>query len=153
MTSKLHGWARSAVAPRERLLPGLGARLASRPRLVRTILVFLRRVPGADRHISRPLIRRMATRLELPLTQGFRMHADTGEGMGRVLAATGVWEAHVTAVFTRLLSPGDVCVDVGAYTGYFTLLASKLVGNSGHVYALEPASQTRKELVSNLELN
>jgi FkbM family methyltransferase len=81
------------------------------------------------------------------------MHVDTSEAMGRVLAATGIWEAHVTAVFRRLLSPGDVCVDVGAYTGYFTLLASRLVGTAGHVYALEPAAETRAELVSNLELN
>jgi FkbM family methyltransferase len=91
--------------------------------------------------------------LELPVTEGFRIHVDTGEAMGRVLAATGAWEPHVTAEFKRLLAPGDVCVDVGAYTGYFTLLAAKLVGRAGHVYALEPGRQTRAELVSNLELN
>jgi FkbM family methyltransferase len=153
MTPTLLGWARSALAPRERLLPGLGARLATRPRLVTAILVALRRIPGAGRHVSRPLIRRMATRLQLPVAGGFRMHVDTGEPMGRVLAATGVWEPHVTAVFRRLLSPGDVCVDVGAYSGYFTLLASRLVGTAGHVYALEPAEQTSAELVANLELN
>jgi FkbM family methyltransferase len=81
------------------------------------------------------------------------MYVETSEAMGRVLAATGVWEPQVTAVFRRLLSPGDVCVDVGAYNGYFTLLASKLVGAAGHVYALEPAARTNAELVANLELN
>lgn len=153
MTPALRGWARSALAPRERLLPGLGARLASRPRLATSILVLLRHIPGASRHVSRPLIQRMATRLELPVESGFRMRVDTGEAMGRVLATTGVWEPQVTAVFRRSLSSGDVCIDVGAYTGYFTLLAAKLVGADGHVYALEPAAETHAELVSNLELN
>jgi FkbM family methyltransferase len=153
MTSKLLGWARSALAPRERLLPGLGVRLAAHPRLAVATLVALRRVPGAGRNVSRPLIQRMATRLLLPVSGGFRISVDTSEAMGRVLVATGVWEPHVTAVFKRLLLPGDVCVDVGANTGYFTLLAAKLVGPTGRVYALEPAPDTFAALLANLDLN
>ncbi|MGZ4401242.1 MAG: FkbM family methyltransferase [Gaiellaceae bacterium] len=95
----------------------------------------------------------MATRLQLPVTGGFRICVDTSEAMGRVLVATGVWEPHVTAVFKRLLLPGDVCVDVGANTGYFTLLAAKLVGPTGRVYALEPAPETFAALLANIQLN
>jgi FkbM family methyltransferase len=153
MTPALLGWARSVLAPRKRLLPGLGARLVTRPRLATSILVALRRLPGASRHISRPLIQRMTASLQLPVAGGFRMRVDTSEAMGRVLATTGVWEPQVTAVFRSSLSPGDICVDVGAYTGYFTLLAASLVGAEGRVYALEPAASTYAELVSNLELN
>jgi FkbM family methyltransferase len=59
----------------------------------------------------------------------------------------------VTAAFKSILVPGDVCVDVGANIGYFTLLASRLVGPSGHVYALEPSPEIHATLTSNLERN
>jgi FkbM family methyltransferase len=75
------------------------------------------------------------------------------DGVGRVLAVEGIWEPHVTALFRASLSPGDVCVDVGANIGYFTLLAARLVGPAGHVYALEPAPATYGALVSSIELN
>jgi FkbM family methyltransferase len=153
MSPGIAAWARSALAPEERLLPGLGVRLGRRPRLAAATLVFLRRVPGAQLHVSRPLIRRLATQLEVPVAGGFRMRVDTAEAMGRVLATSGVWEPHVTAAFRATLSPGDVCVDVGAYIGYYTLLAAKLVGPAGHVYALEPAFDAHAALVSNAALN
>ena len=81
------------------------------------------------------------------------MTVETSDVIGRVLAASGVWEPHVTAAFRGLLSPGDVCVDAGAHIGYFTLLASKLVGPLGCVYALEPEPVTFEALCANLELN
>lgn len=40
------------------------------------------------------------------------------------------------------LKPGDVFLDIGAHFGYFTLLAASLVGNTGMVYAIEPARET-----------
>jgi FkbM family methyltransferase len=81
------------------------------------------------------------------------MLVETGDLIGRVLAVSGVWEAQVTAAFRAILLPGDVCVDVGANIGYFTLLASRLVGPDGHVYALEPSPEIQVSLVSNLKLN
>ena len=81
------------------------------------------------------------------------MTVETSDVPGRLLATSGIWEPHVTAAFTHLLSPGDVCVDAGAHIGYFALLASRLVGASGHVYALEPAPETYEKLCANLELN
>ena len=81
------------------------------------------------------------------------MIVETSDLVGRLLATSGIWEPHVTAAFRRLLAPGDVCVDAGAHIGYFTLLASRLVGPSGHVYALEPVRTTLDALCANLELN
>ena len=153
------GWGRSLLSPRERLLPGLGARLGAHPRLASAILVGLRRLPTARlrasvyRHVSRPLVRRMNARLEVPVSGGSRMIVDTSDVIGRSLAVSGTWETHVTPVLARLLTPGDVCVDVGAHVGYFTLLASKLVGAEGSVYAIEPAPATYAALQENLELN
>jgi FkbM family methyltransferase len=95
----------------------------------------------------------MKARLVVRVNGGGRMRVDTADVTGRTIAVTGAWEPHVTGVFSRLLSPGDVCIDVGAHVGYYTLLASRLVGPPGHVYAIEPASTTYAELRRNLELN
>jgi FkbM family methyltransferase len=41
----------------------------------------------------------------------------------------------------KLLQPGDYCIDIGAHLGYFAFELSRLVGNNGHVYAIEPMSK------------
>lgn len=51
------------------------------------------------------------------------------------------------------LCPGDIFVDVGANIGLFTLIAAKLVGEKGSVYAFEPCSLTYNRLKSNIKLN
>ncbi len=52
----------------------------------------------------------------------------------------------------NLIRPGDHCIDIGAHLGYFTLEMSRLAGNNGHVYAIEPMSKffnTLKTMVEN----
>ena len=153
------GWARSTLSPRERLLPGLGERLAGRPKLATGVLSVVRRVPGrrlrgaAERNVSRPLLTRMVTELDVRVAEGFRIRVDTTEAIGRALAVTGRWEPHVADAFHRLLAPGDVVVDVGANIGYHTLLAAKLVGARGHVYAIEPGAGAFAALTENVALN
>jgi FkbM family methyltransferase len=87
------------------------------------------------------------------VTGGGKMLVRTDDAIGRVLAISSVWEPSVTAAFWRLLSPGDVCLDVGAHLGYFTLLASRLVGDEGHVYAFEPSPRNYEGLKANLARN
>lgn len=50
----------------------------------------------------------------------------------------GVWEPLETAVLRRQLHEGDTFIDVGANVGYYTLIASRLVGPTGRVVAFEP---------------
>jgi len=54
-------------------------------------------------------------------------------------AYLGCFEPEETAWVRRLLRPGMTFLDVGANVGYFTLLASSLVGATGRVVAVEPS--------------
>ncbi|HXB10210.1 MAG TPA: FkbM family methyltransferase [Puia sp.] len=38
----------------------------------------------------------------------------------------------------KFIRKGDYCVDIGAHLGYFTLPLSRLVGDTGKVFAIEP---------------
>ena len=81
------------------------------------------------------------------------MRLDAADVSCRQLLTSGRYEPVVTSVFMRLLAEGDVCVDVGAHVGYFTLLASSLVGPTGRIYSLEPEAASYEALRSNLALN
>ncbi|MES1199718.1 MAG: FkbM family methyltransferase [Pseudomonadota bacterium] len=71
----------------------------------------------------------------------------------RTIHNFGVWEPNATALFESILRPGDVCVDIGANIGYYTLLAAKLVGESGCVVAIEASPAIFAQLHRNIEHN
>jgi FkbM family methyltransferase len=50
----------------------------------------------------------------------------------------GTYERETQRVFARLVHEGDVVYDIGANAGFFTLLAARIVGRRGAVYAFEP---------------
>lgn len=63
------------------------------------------------------------------------------------------WEENETRWFVETVRPGDVVVDVGANVGYYTLIAGKLVGDEGRVYAFEPDPKGFELLQRNVRLN
>lgn len=65
----------------------------------------------------------------------------------------GVWEPDLTAFIRSRLRPGDVFIDVGANIGYFSLLASHQVGETGRVVAIDALPSNFAELESNLACN
>ena len=71
----------------------------------------------------------------------------------RKIAYFGVWEPNLTAYLRRSLRSGDVFIDVGANIGYFSLLASRLVGTSGKVVAIEASPEIFERLRRNLKKN
>ena len=84
---------------------------------------------------------------------GSRIAGDTRDILQQYIYYFGVWEPHLTDWIGRRLAPGDAFVDVGANIGYFSLLASKLVGESGRVVAIEPSPAIFGVLQSNLARN
>ena len=61
----------------------------------------------------------------------------------------GFYEMGLTAFLLAHLKPGDVFVDIGAHIGFFTLLAARVVGDSGKVISFEPTPSTFTLLKAN----
>jgi FkbM family methyltransferase len=84
---------------------------------------------------------------------GAKIAGHTQEILQQYLYYFGVWEPDISGWVQRRLRPGDVFVDVGANAGYYTLLASGLVGPDGGVVSVEASSEIFEVLLRNLELN
>jgi FkbM family methyltransferase len=65
----------------------------------------------------------------------------------------GDYEASVQECIARALRPGDVCYDIGANLGFFTILMSRLTGSEGKVYAFEPVPHNAAIVARNARLN
>lgn len=63
----------------------------------------------------------------------------------------GLFEDGLTAFMLNYLKPGMVFYDIGAHFGFFSLLASRIVGGSGQVHAFEPTRSTFEVLKENTE--
>jgi FkbM family methyltransferase len=63
----------------------------------------------------------------------------------------GYFEEGLTRMILEYLKPGDTFFDIGAHFGYFTLLGSSIVGETGEVHAFEPTPCTFAVLQSNVE--
>lgn len=64
-----------------------------------------------------------------------------------------VYEPHITMFLEKNLSKGSTFFDIGANVGYYSILASKLVGKGGHVFAFEPEAKNFESLKNNILLN
>jgi FkbM family methyltransferase len=84
---------------------------------------------------------------------GRRIAGNTNELLQQYIYYFGLWEPYLTRWIATRLRPGDTFVDVGANIGYFSLLASKLVGKSGTVVAIEASPKTFRMLQQNLAIN
>jgi FkbM family methyltransferase len=75
------------------------------------------------------------------------------KGFGKFIFAFREYYEPELVYLERVLSPGKVFIDVGANFGVFTLIASKLVGGFGRVFAFEPTAQSFAILRQNIALN
>lgn len=65
----------------------------------------------------------------------------------------GIAEPETQRLIGSWLRPGAVFYDLGANVGFFSLIASRLVGPDGHVYAFEPSPTTARALRANILRN
>ena len=119
---------------------------------------FLRKVPGAW-NISNIVFKKLWSNVNIIEVQGSKMYINVNDPdpkMRRTFQAYGldlVHEEATTTLFKQIVKAGDVVLDLGANIGYFTLLAAKLVGEKGKVYAFEPEPNNFGYLRKNVEMN
>jgi len=85
---------------------------------------------------------------------GAKMYVDSQDiEVATSLIRWGLYAKAETALFKELIKKGMVVVDIGANIGYFTLLAARLVGEKGRVFAFEPEPYNYSLLCKNVGAN
>jgi FkbM family methyltransferase len=90
------------------------------------------------------------------LIHGHRMHLANSRAPSPAFILSivhGRYEPGTTRLLERVLKPGMIVLDVGAHVGYFALLAARLVGSEGTVFAFEPDPSNFELLQKNIALN
>jgi FkbM family methyltransferase len=103
--------------------------------------------------VYRLISRLAADRLEIYRVEGGRIYLNLHESAAMVQRAMGSYEPAKHALIRRHLRPGMTFIDVGANKGDFTLLAARLVEESGTVISIEPEPENRSILQRSIELN
>ena len=91
--------------------------------------------------------------VETRTVHGTLLFPASDELMMPTLRDHGAWEHDLTTMLTATLRPGMRVLDVGANIGYFSLLASKLVGPEGSVLSVEPDPLNAALLEANMARN
>jgi FkbM family methyltransferase len=85
-------------------------------------------------------------------THGFAMLVRTDEEVGRQIYCRRQFEIEETEYIRQKVRNTDICFDVGANVGYYTLLLAKLCAQ-GQVHSFEPVPLNRHLLAINLLTN
>jgi FkbM family methyltransferase len=84
---------------------------------------------------------------------GIQWCLDLRQGIDFAIYLLGGFERRTLADYRRLISPGNIVIDIGANIGSHTLPLARLVGETGRVYALEPTEYAFGKLLANIQLN
>jgi FkbM family methyltransferase len=84
---------------------------------------------------------------------GFVLETDPLDGLGARLRTQGLTEPETREFFKELLRPGMVVLDIGAYLGQFSLVASRVMNGTGRILCLEPTPAVFEQLKRNIERN
>jgi len=127
--------------------------------LSKAIRWYLRQVPVTEGKkqllsLAMPLIVPMKNNQVTMMKHGFimRLNLANKEHLHMWLYGTHD-ERYEISMVEKLVREGDICWDIGANIGFYTLFLSKLAGPSGRVFSIEPAERTFQHLVENISLN
>lgn len=129
--------------------------LARKPLFRRTYL-GARKIPLLGRVLQRliGLVIPNGTRLWLQVPsgrcQGLWLHLDPRFEMDY---AKGTYEPSIEKAMVTGLAPGSVFYDVGAHIGIFSLLAARIVGESGAVFAFEADPENAERIKEHARRN
>jgi len=84
---------------------------------------------------------------------GYKLAVIPGDlGISSELMMFKTHEPLTTKLLSKELKKGMICLDIGGNIGYYTLLESNIVGESGKVIAIEPSPPNFQHLKKNLEI-
>ena len=89
----------------------------------------------------------------MPILQGALRGKKWIVGAGTHGCWLGSYEYNKRILFEKAVQPGMTVFDIGAHAGFYSLLASVLVGPGGRVVAFEPLPRNIKFLMEHLRLN
>lgn len=93
-------------------------------------------------------------RIVLKEIQGNKMYLNLNDKIiSTKLFINGIWEETETNLIKNILQRDMIVVDIGAHIGYYTLIAARLVGKNGKVYAFEPNPDNFTLLKKNVKEN
>jgi FkbM family methyltransferase len=92
--------------------------------------------------------------IDIGKSQTFHYFCEAGDRLGHVLHWRGLheWESETLALFIPIVKQGRAFIDVGAYTGVYSLIACAANPNV-NVIAIEPVPKTFDVLRKNVHLN
>ncbi|MET4331668.1 FkbM family methyltransferase [Bradyrhizobium sp. i1.15.2] len=111
-----------------------------------------RLVADPQRAVTPAFLRTLGRVKEVPAQTfwGETMRVVVPEPVSAMIYRFGYYDENVCRFLLAALREGNTFVDIGAHFGFFSKLAVRLVGGSGHVVAFEPMPRTRSLLSANL---
>ncbi len=110
---------------------------------------FVRKLIHASYHLQNPPGKPVTYRLP----GGIAIQLFPEGEVAEFLSVQRFFERTELALIASYLKPGMTVVDIGANIGVYSILAEKLVGETGNVWAFEPSLETFERLEKNLALN
>lgn len=121
--------------------------------LLKIIALIGRKINLHKQTIIREIFNSLLSRLKptFILIHNHKMFLDVNDSLR--LSIYGEFEPVERIFFASQVRKGDIVVDIGAHIGYYTLLAARLVGPRGKVYAFEANKDRFSILVKNVKQN
>lgn len=91
-------------------------------------------------------------RITVQTRQGF-FFVDPVSNFGAAIIQKNEYEPIMTETLEYYLKPSSVFIDIGANEGYFSVVANRIVENSGRVISVEPQRRLKPILEKNFEIN
>lgn len=84
---------------------------------------------------------------------GFFVHDEEDQVIGRSLQLYGEWAEEEIYLLSKVVRSGDVVLDIGANVGTHSVAFSRMVGDVGHVIAVDGQARASSLLSFNLTVN
>jgi FkbM family methyltransferase len=108
---------------------------------------------GFHQHLFAPFNLFKGIRKRIIYRDSILLDLDIADWIQQNLYFLNEYEEKEIKFLEQYLKNGDVFIDIGANIGLFTLVASKIVGADGLVYAFEPMQNSFDSLSAHLQLN